>query len=684
MQRTSLTRKRYNWTDGLEVKQLAMDINQDEKMKDKVFEGYDLDLGVPLLSDSEIIDKPNDQEDITEGTVSDCHNASQPSVVPMAAALVEQAMQGRWMPVEVVQHRNFARAKQSFLLYHRLYPLRAVSIFVLLVLPCFEIPVWCQGQLPYPCGDPMKYQLSGLPYIERWQSLLVEGLCLAMLTCSVALQFYYMGSSFWNYSSATFKMVLLSALILSAAATAVGELEVFQLSMYLRVLVPIVFTRSLRVCFRMTIRIMHTFADIAMVNEVEKRTTARQQCLRAAFRILDVRQQNWIDGATMTALLHAMSSYSQIPDFRNNTHEVFLALDKRGDFRIWQDEFEGLCDVIAIEIERKSRKHRMPRSRVAELSRVITETRLISEPVHDLIFWILTLASVLVAFFGSQVVSSHIKNQLIVSEIVLVCVFMVDAFLKIFSEGWTSYWRKSLNQYDFLLTCSTTIIQTAAYFHLVEQHWVSILLLARGLRLFCFMRFVSRWNLMIQTIIHLIPATAPVVALQLIVCTLFSLAGVHLFGGKVYLGNRLLEDTDYATGQLYAFNYNDYGSAMVTSFNLCIVNNWYVFMDAYAVATGTPWSRVFFIFFWAVAVAFTLNVVVAFVVEAFVFRMEKAEAQKNSPSLSRSRSRSESPSHVRGKRRALGRMPHIYSCYDLYEDMAVKSNATGPATGKMT
>ncbi|XP_024370612.1 two pore calcium channel protein 1 isoform X3 [Physcomitrium patens] len=661
MQRTSLTRKRYNWTDGLEVKQLAMDINQDEKMKDKVFEGYDLDLGVPLLSDSEIIDKPNDQEDITEGTVSDCHNASQPSVVPMAAALVEQAMQGRWMPVEVVQHRNFARAKQSFLLYHRLYPLRAVSIFVLLVLPCFEIPVWCQGQLPYPCGDPMKYQLSGLPYIERWQSLLVEGLCLAMLTCSVALQFYYMGSSFWNYSSATFKMVLLSALILSAAATAVGELEVFQLSMYLRVLVPIVFTRSLRVCFRMTIRIMHTFADIAMllglfvllsaylatlifrdtiseyedyrtallnlfvllttannpnvwagaytfdrraffffftylvvglfflmnlvftviysnykaqmVNEVEKRTTARQQCLRAAFRILDVRQQNWIDGATMTALLHAMSSYSQIPDFRNNTHEVFLALDKRGDFRIWQDEFEGLCDVIAIEIERKSRKHRMPRSRVAELSRVITETRLISEPVHDLIFWILTLASVLVAFFGSQVVSSHIKNQLIVSEIVLVCVFMVDAFLKIFSEGWTSYWRKSLNQYDFLLTCSTTIIQTAAYFHLVEQHWVSILLLARGLRLFCFMRFVSRWNLMIQTIIHLIPATAPVVALQLIVCTLFSLAGVHLFGGKVYLGNRLLEDTDYATGQLYAFNYNDYGSAMVTSFNLCIVNN---------------------------------------------------------------------------------------------------------------
>jgi two pore calcium channel protein len=48
---------------------------------------------------------------------------------------------------------------------------------------------------------------------------------------------------------------------------------------------------------------------VKMVTEVEKRTTARQQCLRTAFIMLDTRQQNWIDGATMTALLHAMSSY---------------------------------------------------------------------------------------------------------------------------------------------------------------------------------------------------------------------------------------------------------------------------------------------------------------------------------------------------------------------------------------
>lgn len=40
-----------------------------------------------------------------------------------------------------------------------------------------------------------------------------------------------------------YQVVLLTALIISAAAAAAGVVEAFQLSMYLRVLVPIVFTR---------------------------------------------------------------------------------------------------------------------------------------------------------------------------------------------------------------------------------------------------------------------------------------------------------------------------------------------------------------------------------------------------------------------------------------------------------
>lgn len=46
-----------------------------------------------------------------------------------------------------------------------------------------------------------------------------------------------------------------------------------------------------------------------MVVEVAKRITARQGNLRAAFGLLDIKHQEWIDGATMIALFLAIGRY---------------------------------------------------------------------------------------------------------------------------------------------------------------------------------------------------------------------------------------------------------------------------------------------------------------------------------------------------------------------------------------
>lgn len=194
----------------------------------------------------------------------------------------------------------------------------------------------------------------------------------------------------------------------------------------------------------------------------------------------------------------------------------------------------------------------------------------------------------------------------------------------------------------------------------------SILFLIRGLRFCCFIAFVSHWHLMAQTVVHLISATARILALQFTVCTLFSLLGVHLFGGKVHLRNRLLEDPDYATGRFYAFNYNDYASAMVTSTCALSTTGMYVIMDAFASVTGTAWSRVFFKSFLAVAVAFTLNVVVSIFCGSIRFANgESWNQDEKGPSLRQIPVWS--PTHGR----PLG-VPHNYSCYDLYEYIVKK------------
>lgn len=206
---------------------------------------------------------------------------------------------------------------------------------------------------------------------------------------------------------------------------------------------------------------------------------------------------------------------------------------------------------------------------------------------------------------------------------------------------------------------------------------VSYLIIARCFRVLALITMISRWRLMGETLVYVIPATAPILALQFLVCSLFALLGMHLFGGLIYKDNPALEGTEYARHQFYAFNFNDYALGMATCFNLCVVNKWYVFMDAYAAVTGTYWSRAYFIAFWAIAVAFTLNVVVAFFAEAFTSQMEKAEKLK-----ARERRRSEEDLLPRGaallrKKSISGGLPHrtakSLSYYDLYEDIVKKT-----------
>jgi two pore calcium channel protein len=50
-----------------------------------------------------------------------------------------QAILGRFMPLEVIYHRNLEQAKEAYVLYYRLRPARVVSFFVLVMLPVFEV-----------------------------------------------------------------------------------------------------------------------------------------------------------------------------------------------------------------------------------------------------------------------------------------------------------------------------------------------------------------------------------------------------------------------------------------------------------------------------------------------------------------------------------------------------------------
>ncbi|KAH8967292.1 hypothetical protein BDL97_03G070700 [Sphagnum fallax] len=609
--------------------------------------------------------RPNDLEAGT--TTTDSHLTSN---VEMAAALVDQAMLGRWMPLAVVYHKDYQSAKRTFLLYHQLSPARGIIYFLFLILPFFEIPGWCNENLPNPCGDPKKFPVSGLPYIRPWISLTIEVLVVVFLLLSAWLATKFFSETtpeFMDFNTSLLNLfVLLTTAnnpVVWASVYAANRMAFFFFFTYM--IVGLFFLMNL------AFSVIYSNYKAQMAVEVAKRTTARQGNLRAAFSLLDTREQEWIDGATMISLFLIIGRYRHIPDVRARTSRLFLALNKRGDFKIWSDEFEELCDVIAKEVEREpDALHKLKRHR----SR--SDIHFVKHPFYACIIWALTFTSLSIAIAALNVTGT-ILILLLSLEFLFGWLFVMDAMLKSCVQGWKSYWRNHVNRFDFVLTILIIVVHFMSFLYPETRFWVSYLMIARSFRAVVLITMISRWRLMAETLFHVIPATAPILALQFVICSLFSLLGMHVFGGLIYKGNSALDGTEYALHGFYAFNYNDYASAMATSFNLCVVNKWYVFMDAYAAVTGSRWSRAFFIAFWAIAVAFTLNVVVAFFAEALTSQLEKAERAK-----AREQRRSDEDLLTRGpglllrKKSSSGNLPHratkSLSYYDLYEDIVKK------------
>lgn len=73
-------------------------------------------------------------------------------------------------------------------------------------------------------------------------------------------------------------------------------------------------------------------------------------------------------------------------------------------------------------------------------------------------------------------------------------------------------------------------------------------------------------------------------------------------------------------GYYYLNNFSDLLSSAVTLFELTVVNNWFIVMDAYASVTN-PYSRLFFMLFYLFTMV-VLTIVVASVLEAFRFRIQ--------------------------------------------------------------
>eukprot|EP01062_Namystynia_karyoxenos_P055365 TRINITY_DN46164_c0_g1_i1.p1 TRINITY_DN46164_c0_g1~~TRINITY_DN46164_c0_g1_i1.p1 ORF type:complete len:1030 (+),score=336.40 TRINITY_DN46164_c0_g1_i1:71-3160(+) len=122
------------------------------------------------------------------------------------------------------------------------------------------------------------------------------------------------------------------------------------------------------------------------------------------------------------------------------------------------------------------------------------------------------------------------------------------------------------------------------------------------------------------TFLVLLPRSGRLFVLLAMVFHVYACIGEVAFSGLLAGAEQRVpgwNETEYARLGFSPLNFDSLSSAYLTLFHLMVVNNWHVTMQAFVLASGTKWACVFFELFHFIVVVIVLNVLVAFVIEAY-------------------------------------------------------------------
>lgn len=211
-----------------------------------------------------------------------------------------------------------------------------------------------------------------------------------------------------------------------------------------------------------------------------------------------------------------------------------------------------------------------------------------------------------------------------IANILFVVIFLAEAVLKLFAMYPAVYFSSKWNMFDF-------VVVAASLFGLFSggSGEVSLLRIFRLARLFRIFRRLKGLMLLLKTFMASIPALINIGALLLLICFVYAILGVNLFG-KIKAGENI---TDHA-------NFRTFGSAMLTLLRMSTGEAWNGIMYdcminqdcdsssdcARGECCGTQVAPLYFISFVVIGSFVVLNLLIAVVLDNF--SMAKDEAEK--------------------------------------------------------
>ncbi|KAL2650542.1 hypothetical protein R1flu_018670 [Riccia fluitans] len=658
-------------------------------------------------------------------------------VYQRAAALVDLAEDGEGIPSEVLEQDNAKRSTSLYFTYIRLDPFWNLTLAALILLSFFEVPLWCSGSFPNPCGSREKYYLGSLPYLTREESLVFEIVIFIILVVYTFYPILFMGKKlFWRDSLNSVKVVLLLLLAVDTLVdlfyvTPTGPISSLpvRVAPYVRVILVAVNLSQVRDSVKTIFQVLPDFIDVAallslfilfsswlgyilfedtvqgkevftsymltlygmtilfttennpdlwlpaykqapissvffilyiligvyfMTNLVlaviydsfkgqlaehfMQEEQRKDELLKITFNLLDQDERGYLDVKQCSALFRELNNYRTLPNIEEEDMEaVFYALDDSGDFKITLEEFTDICQAIALKFDKQEIPQWLEAFPTVYNSSSFQKIRQFvrSNYFEYIILGMLGLNLITVIIETTLDIENDASQQFWQEiELVFGWIYLIELALKVLVYGFSNYWRSGQNRFDFFVTWIIVIGETLTavlpnglpYFTSTE--WIRYLLIARLLRLVRGLMLIERYRVKVVTFVNLIPNLLPYLGINFFLMCIYCTIGMQVFGGLVYEGNSKLEQTSMFENDYMVYNFNDYASGMVTLFNVLVMGNWQVWMETYGTLSKEWWAVAYFISFYVLGILLILNLVVAFVLEAFFAEIEINEESK--------------------------------------------------------
>ncbi|XP_031776231.1 two pore calcium channel protein 1 isoform X4 [Apis florea] len=204
-------------------------------------------------------------------------------------------------------------------------------------------------------------------------------------------------------------------------------------------------------------------------------------------------------------------------------------------------------------------------------------------------------------------------------------IFVAEALIKVLGLGTRRYLSSGWNLFDL----GTSIMTLVAACILCLFPTAKFFVLFRPLRLLRLFKMKKRYRDVFGTLVILTPLMSSTAVVMLVLYYFFAIIGMELFAGynmRNCCKNTTVEDfykysanESTALGYYYLNTFDNLIASGMTLFELTVVNNWFILMNAYAFTVGM-YTRIYFMIFYLVTMI-VLTIVVSSFLEAFRFRI---------------------------------------------------------------